>query len=282
MSHCQTTVALMLMLCYSSVCSSMNVYYNKYFVQLSVKSVSCWEESPLSRSLKELLDVSDCVVQEVGDLLSLATILLSPTSCPGASLRTELAFLINLYSLLSAVEMQLHRQTTPSKMALFLSCTHALVLPGNQSGLMIILISWQWMVLSPMQRLKGGYSNAKKIWAFFLQLEVTSRWLLTISRDPAEWYCGLRETTDRVQPSLAKYLLYCSKILVFVDLELRCVFIHSCADAVFHLLPALGQGPLHSCLPCLQWPLLLHTHTGSSHCWFLAWKVQVSLILKYI
>lgn len=56
-----------------------------------------------------------------------------------------------------------------------------------------------------------------------------------------------------------------------------CVCDHSIADTLFPHLPEMGQGPLHCCLPCFQRPLLLHTHTGSFHCWLLARKIQVRL-----
>ena len=52
-------------------------------------------------------------------------------------------------------------------------------------------------------------------------------------------------------------------------------FLPSCADLVFPVLPALEWRHLHVCLPCLQQPLLFHSHLGSSHCWLLAGEIQV-------
>lgn len=57
-----------------------------------------------------------------------------------------------------------------------------------------------------------------------------------------------------------------------------CLCDHSGADALFPDLSGLGQGPLHRRVPRLQWPLLLHPHTGSARRRLLARKIQVSVL----
>ena len=59
-------------------------------------------------------------------------------------------------------------------------------------------------------------------------------------------------------------------------------FCFSCADPVFPVFPALEWKHFHICVPCLQQPLLLHSHPGSSHCWLMVGKIQVRMMGGHI
>lgn len=56
----------------------------------------------------------------------------------------------------------------------------------------------------------------------------------------------------------------------------------SCADPVFPVFPALERRYFHIYIPCLQQPLLFHSHPGSSHCWLMAGKIQVRKMGGYM